>query len=86
MRPGTGKRGEPAEVGVENVHLAEDAGLLVRYPGRVEFTSVLRGKEVPTLPTGKTPPPPQSVESHMTVSASNLVTCSGFKNSLMKLN
>lgn len=62
VRPGTGKCGELAEVGVENVHLAEDAGLLVRYSGRVEFTSVFWGKEVPTLPTGKPPAPPaQSV-------------------------
>lgn len=52
MTPGPGERGEPGEVRAQDVHLAEDAGLLIRYPGWVQLGSVLWGEEVPALPAG----------------------------------
>ena len=44
---------EPPQVWVENVHLAEDAGLLIGYPGRVKVNGVLWRKEVPSLPVDR---------------------------------
>lgn len=41
---------EPAQVRMQDVHPAEDTGLLVGDPGRVEFRRVLGGKQVPALP------------------------------------
>lgn len=51
--PGSLKCGEPPQVWVVNIHLAEDAGLLIGYPGWVEVNGVLWRKEVPTLPTDR---------------------------------
>ena len=48
--PGSLKRRVPPQVWMENIHLAEDTGLLVRDPGWVEVNGVLWRKEVPALP------------------------------------
>lgn len=53
MRPGSAERREPAQVRLENIHLAEDAGLLVGYPGRVKLLGVLWGEKVPTFPSDR---------------------------------
>jgi len=47
---GSLKRREPRQVWMENIHLAEDTGLLIGDPSWVKVRCVLRGKEVPTLP------------------------------------
>lgn len=51
--PGSLKCREPPRVWVENVHLAEDAGLLIGYPGWVKVNGVLWRKEVPALPVDR---------------------------------
>lgn len=42
---------EPPQVRMENIHLAEDAGLLIGDPGWVEVNGVIWREEVPALPT-----------------------------------
>lgn len=53
MSPGSSERREPPQVRLENIHLAEDAGLLVGYPGRVKLFRVLWREKVPTLPSDR---------------------------------
>lgn len=53
MSPGSSERREPPQVRLENIHLAEDAGLLVGDPGGVKLLGVLWGEEVPTFPSGR---------------------------------
>lgn len=52
MGSGPPEQREPAEVRADHVDLAEDAGLLIGDPGRVEVGGVLWGEEVPALPVG----------------------------------
>lgn len=53
MSPGSPERREPPQVGPENIDLAEDAGLLVGYPGWVKLGGVLWGEQVPTFPSDR---------------------------------
>lgn len=41
---------ESPQVWMENIHRAEDAGLLIRDPRRIKFRCVLWRKEIPALP------------------------------------
>ncbi len=51
--PGSLKCREPPQVWMENIHLAEDTGLLIGDPGWVEVNGVLGRKKVPPLPAHK---------------------------------
>lgn len=53
MSPGSSEGREPPQVRLEDIHPAEDAGLLVGDPGGVELPGVLWGEEVPTLPSDR---------------------------------
>lgn len=53
MSPGSPERREPPQVGLENIDLAEDAGLLVGNPGGVKLGRVLGGEKVPTFPSDR---------------------------------
>lgn len=50
MGPGLAEGREPPQVWLEDVHQAEDAGLLVGDPAGVETSRVLRGEQGPALP------------------------------------
>lgn len=53
MPSGLLKVWEPLQIWMENVHLAEDTGFLIRDSGWVDVGGVIWREEVPTFPRQK---------------------------------